>query len=154
MRYFLITFILFISNLALADFQKPYFMSIKSGEVNARKGPGVNYPILFVYEYKWLPVKIIGEYDNWRKIKDLVGDESWVHVSFLSKKRTLIIKSSEIVEMKKSNSDSSRMIAKLHPNVVMTMKNCDKKWCKVTASKITGYVKTEHIWGNESLNGK
>lgn len=145
MKFISVILITMLSFFALAENQ--IFMSIKSSEVNARKGPGVNYPILYNYEYKWLPVKILASYDNWRKIKDLEGDESWIHLSFLSKKRTVILSSKTPVYLYKSNSSSSIIVAKIMPKVVMSLKSCNKSWCKVTAKNVTGYIMASNIWG-------
>lgn len=147
MRIIISSIILLLPLICFAGNAQPIFMSIKSSEVNARKGPGVNYPIIFNYEYKWLPVRIIGKYDNWRKIKDVDGDESWIHLSFLSKKRTVIVNSKSPIYMYKSNSTSSMIAAKLMPNVVLALKSCSKSWCKVTAKNVKGYVQQSEIWG-------
>ena len=44
----------------------PRFVTLRSGEVNLRAGPGVRYPVEWVYRKRHLPVEIIAEYDTWR----------------------------------------------------------------------------------------
>jgi SH3-like domain-containing protein len=126
------------------------FVSIKSDEVNARKGPGVNYEIVNVYEYKWLPVEIIGEYDTWKKIKDPDGDEGWIHTSILSNKRHVYIKAKSAKQMHKSDSNSSRIIANLMPGLICQLKKCKGIWCKVSCKGKTGWTKREFLWGINS----
>ena len=40
----------------------PRFVSLKSNEVNIRRGPGKEYPILWQFQRRGLPVEIIAEY--------------------------------------------------------------------------------------------
>ncbi|MGE4080829.1 MAG: SH3 domain-containing protein, partial [Reyranella sp.] len=51
----------------------PRFASLKSDEINVRTGPGPRYPIEWVFKRKGMPVEIVAEYDNWRKIRDWQG---------------------------------------------------------------------------------
>ena len=51
----------------------PRFVSLRSSPVNARSGPGVKYPIEWVYLQKSAPVEIIAEFEDWRRIKDWQG---------------------------------------------------------------------------------
>ena len=68
----------------------PRFVSLKSGRVNARIGPGINYAVSWLYSRPGLPMEIIQEYDNWRKVRDLDGAEGWINQSLLTGKRTAI----------------------------------------------------------------
>jgi len=70
----------------------PRFVSLKAEEANLRTGPGIRYPVRWVYWKKWLPVEIIEEYDHWRKIRDAEGESGWIHKSLLSGRRTILIK--------------------------------------------------------------
>jgi SH3-like domain-containing protein len=70
----------------------PRFVSLSNSETNVRVGPGQEFPINAVYKRAGLPVEVILEYDNWRKIRDYEGAEGWVYHSLLSGKRTGIIK--------------------------------------------------------------
>ena len=69
----------------------PRFVTFKSGEVNARTGPGENYPIRWLYQRKNLPVEITAEFKLWRRIKDFDGEQSWVHHAMVSSRRYGII---------------------------------------------------------------
>ena len=69
----------------------PRFASLRSDEVNVRTGPGSRYPIDWVFKRKAMPVEIVAEYENWRKIRDWQGASGWVHQSLLTGKRSFII---------------------------------------------------------------
>src|SRR5437660_12925684 len=69
----------------------PRFASLRSDEVNVRTGPGTRYPVDWVFKRKGMPVEIVAEYENWRKIRDWQGASGWVHQSLLTGKRGFII---------------------------------------------------------------
>jgi SH3-like domain-containing protein len=69
----------------------PRFASLKSDEVNVRTGPGPRYPVDWVFKRKGMPVEIVAEYENWRKIRDFQGASGWVYQGLLTGKRSFII---------------------------------------------------------------
>jgi len=142
--------ILILSCSAFAVSEKPpvpRFVTIKANEANARKGPGVQYPATFVYNYKWLPVEIIAEYEQWRQIKDYNGDEGWIHSSILSGRRSVIISGKEPQILYKSDSLRSKIVAKLMPGLVCNLSKCKKSWCKVKCQDNSGWVSRAVVWG-------
>ena len=62
----------------------PRFASLKSDEVNVRTGPGSRYPIDWVFKRKGMPVEIVAEFENWRKIRDWQGAGGWVYQGLLT----------------------------------------------------------------------
>ena len=69
----------------------PRFASLRSGDVNLRVGPGESYPIEWVYKRKDMPVQIIEEFENWRRIQDWQGSKGWVLDRMLTSKREVIV---------------------------------------------------------------
>ncbi len=53
----------------------PRFDSLRSGEVNLRTGPGVRYPVDWIYTRREMPVEVIAEFEAWRKNRDWQGTE-------------------------------------------------------------------------------
>jgi len=68
---FYILFIAFSFINILSANENSYYLILKNNEVNVRYGPGFDYPIKYVYKKKNLPVKIIDESWEWKKIIDL-----------------------------------------------------------------------------------
>lgn len=131
----------------------PRFVSIGSNEANVRTGPGSQYPVKWVITKKSLPVEVILEFDNWRKIKDFEGHEGWVFHTLLSGKRTAIISNdSEIFALKKPEGDPSKPTAKevairLEPNVLVHIDKCRDAWCKIDTQGYTGWITRKYLWG-------
>jgi SH3-like domain-containing protein len=69
----------------------PRFVSLKSGRVNSRVGPGANYSVDWMYMKAGLPMEIIQEFDTWRRVRDADGSEGWISQSLLSGHRTAIV---------------------------------------------------------------
>ncbi|MBY0510362.1 MAG: hypothetical protein K2P94_09430, partial [Rhodospirillaceae bacterium] len=76
---------------AAAGLPIPRFVSLRTNPINLRTGPGVRYPVDWVYVRRHLPVEVIGEFDTWRQIRDPDGTEGWVHQQMLSGKRAAIV---------------------------------------------------------------
>ncbi len=131
----------------------PRFVSIKANRVNLRIGPGRNYPVAWRYVKPGLPVEIIQEYDNWRRIRDSEGTEGWVYQSLLSGKRTAIAapwnkgKEDALVVLHRDAADSAVRRAALEPGVLTEIEHCDGEWCEVEAGRARGYVRQSDIWG-------
>jgi SH3-like domain-containing protein len=129
---------------------EPYYVSIKSGKVNAHVGPGKIYKVVYEYTQKYLPVKVIAQYDNWRKVKDPDGDEVWIHKSLLSTKRFIITRES-ITQLMADTKETSTTIAKIKRNFVMELLTVRGNWCKASfwwhGKKFTGWVRKSDVFG-------
>ncbi|MDX2049953.1 MAG: SH3 domain-containing protein [Rickettsiaceae bacterium] len=131
----------------------PRFASIKSAEANSRTGPGHEYQVVYLYQYKHLPVEIIAEYGQWRKIRDIKGDQSWMHASILSGRRTVIVHSLTEENLYKSNNRHSNLIARLEPQIVCQLYKCEKTWCKVSCDDYVGWINRSSLWGVYEYEG-
>ncbi|MEM9278050.1 MAG: SH3 domain-containing protein [Pseudomonadota bacterium] len=134
-------------------FPVPRFVSLKSERVNMRIGPGRQFKVVWLYLKKGLPIEIIQEYDNWRKVRDPEGNEGWILHSLLSGKRTVIVNPGEqnttegIVDLYDDASTESSVIARVEPGVVTEVKSCQDNWCLVSAQDVEGYLEKKFIWG-------
>ena len=80
---------------AAQDKKPPYWASIASGQAMMRTGPGRNYPGIWLYQRRDLPVRVVKKYQNWRLIEDPDGAQGWMLVTLLSDRRTAIVKPGE-----------------------------------------------------------
>ena len=150
---FLLSFLFYSStSLAINKFT-PYYASIKSGEVNVRRGPNPRYQIDWVFKKKGEPVEVIAQFEHWNCIRDLTGDEGWVNSSMLSKKRTAIIKSDQITNTKsyaklyRKPEASSRVFANIESTKRVALEQCLKQWCKIKVNNISGWIEKSYLWG-------
>jgi len=129
----------------------PRFVSLKSDKVNVRKGPSTDQAIVWVFSRAGLPVEVIAESDNWRRVRDSEGADGWVFRSLLSARRTALItpwsKGDERVPLYSSNSTGSRAVAELQSGVLGNVLSCDGEWCNVSVDDYSGYVQQDKLWG-------
>ena len=127
----------------------PRIVSLKTSLTYMRSGPGKEFPIKFELKQKGHPLKIIAEYNNWRKVITFNNISGWVHTQLLSSVRTGLI--TKTTFLKKIPSNSSNSLAKLLPNLLINIIICRENWCKIeiVKSKVyVGWVQSETIWGS------
>ena len=125
----------------------PRFASLDSGEVNLRAGPGKDYPILWVYQRKGLPVEIIEEFDTWRRVRDRDGDVGWVQQGLLSGKRTALILD-EPRTIRAEPAGGAKPVAILNPGVVARIIEClDNDWCRLEIQGKRGWLRRDEFFG-------
>ena len=140
---FLILFLNLISNSFAIE--KDYFMMLKYSKVNVRFGPSRDYPVKFIYKKAFLPVKVIDKKENFRKIIDHKNNNGWIHISQLKSPKSLIVMENKTLF--KKNSIFSKPIIKLEKGKLVLIKKCKENWCKIKTNKITGWLRTENVWG-------
>jgi len=131
----------------------PRFVSLRADVVNLRTGPGDRYPVEWVYHRKGLPVEIIAQYEQWRRIRDSQGTEGWVHQRLVTGQRNVIVKGAQQVLHAEADAASPAM-AKLDPGVIAHLLECKGDWCRIEAQSIRGWLTRGEIWGvypNEEL---
>jgi SH3-like domain-containing protein len=137
----------------LSGLPLPRFVTLKSKKINLRVGPGQDYAVSWMYVKSGLPVEIIQEYDNWRRIRDADGTEGWVFHSMLSGDRSALAapwmrsKGEVFVNMRADERDTSGVVARMQPGVLMKIDECNGDWCHAEADGVKGYVSQAEIWG-------
>jgi len=124
----------------------PRFVSLRAGEVNLRTGPGVRYPIDWVYRRRDLPVEIIDEFDTWRRIRDWQGTLGWVHQSMLQGRRTILVVGEQRV-LRRDPEAGAPGLAYATPGVIGEIKKCRGDWCKVVLEGFTGWLRKSNFYG-------
>jgi SH3-like domain-containing protein len=124
----------------------PRFVSLRSEQVNVRTGPGERYPIEWVFNRKDLPVEIVGEFENWRKIRDSEGTEGWVHQRMVVGRRSVLIRD-KLRELHRKPSETAEVVARLEPGVIAKLVECQGAWCRVETTGVGGWLKRGEVWG-------
>ena len=126
----------------------PRFAALRSEEVNLRTGPGLRYPVEWVYKRRDLPVQIEREFEVWRLVRDQEGVKGWVHQATLAPRRTAVVIGGEHV-LRASADDASAAVAKLKPGVILRLRSCEAgaDWCQAQVGDYRGWIKRSEIWG-------
>lgn len=145
MLKFYLILIIFLFNLNIYAEENDYFLMLKYNKVNVRYGPNKDDQIKFVYKKKYLPLKVIDRKENFRKIIDHKNNNGWIHISQLKSPKSLIMMENKTLF--KKNSIFSKPIIKLEKGKLVLIKKCKENWCKIKTNKITGWLRTENVWG-------
>ena len=134
----------------------PRHVSLRGKEVNMRTGPGILYPVDWVYRRKFLPIEVIAEYGTWRKVRDWQGAQGWVHQSMLSGRRTFIV-TNKVRTLRLDPDTKSSGVARLEPKVIGRLLLCpiESTWCQVEVKGLKGWLRRVEFWGvykHETLN--
>tara|TARA_Y100000590_G_C15334748_1_gene869110 strand:+ start:44 stop:499 length:456 start_codon:yes stop_codon:yes gene_type:complete len=143
--FFIIILILPINLHSLVYPITPKYASIKKEKAYSRHNASFDAPIEYIYQKKYLPILIINEHDNWREIRDIEGDESWMHISMISYKKTFINKKEQNLYKYKDNKDIVNAIVK--KGVVGKIIKCEEKLCKVKIKPYSGWIEKKNLWG-------
>ncbi|MDH3658837.1 MAG: SH3 domain-containing protein [Alphaproteobacteria bacterium] len=126
----------------------PRFVSLdpRQTEVNVRFGPGQQYPINWVFTRSGVPLEIIAEFDNWRKIKDYEGAEGWISARLLTGRRTIMIEGA-VRDLRRTADSRARVLLRAEPGVIGELLECREDWCRVEIEGQRGWLLRGEFWG-------
>ena len=124
-----------------------YYLMLKNSKVNVRMGPGLDYPVKFIYKKKYLPVKIIDKKENFRKVIDHKKNSGWIHISQLKKVNSVIVLSNRILFKKPTF--NSKPIANIESGKLFVLEKCKKNWCEVSSQNYSGWINMHNVWGRD-----
>jgi len=127
----------------------PRYVSLKFDPVNARSGPGDDHRLLWVFHAKGLPVQVVAETDEWRRICDPDGQLSWVHKRTTDGARTVMRTAAGTTPIRHAPSASAAIDAYLAPRAPAAVDRCDRGWCKVQVGNVKGWVDAGAVWGTD-----
>ena len=131
----------------LSGFCVPRYVSLKRGEVYGRKGPGKDYPALWIYHVKGLPVQVVAETVDWRRICDPDGGAVWVHRSMVDGKRAVMAMGPAPVPLAKAPKAGAATGGYLNARALANLDACQGDWCKVTVGGVSGWLRATQVWG-------
>ncbi len=127
----------------------PRYVSLAKPKVNLRKGPGLRYPIEWVYRRDRLPVKIIAEFDTWRQIRDWEGTVGWVHRNMLRGRRTVMIQDGTQI-LREGPDENAPALLQAEAGVIGQLIDCDGTWCRVEIAGQSGWLRSRDFFGADS----
>ena len=125
----------------------PRYVSLRTDPINMRTGPGVRYPVDWVYTRRGFPVEITAEFDTWRRVRDLDGSDGWIHTSMLSSRRTAVVDGG-LRPLRRTSANDGEILAHAESGVVVTILRCPEgSFCRVEVDGVQGWMRRDHIWG-------
>ncbi|WP_310621959.1 SH3 domain-containing protein [Flexibacterium corallicola] len=155
----LITFLLTFNGTAFAQAASigasglplPRYVSLKSDRVNVRVGPSREHDVAWTFVRERLPVEIIQEYDEWRRIRDWEGKTGWVFRTLLTGYRSALVSpwegSSGNTPLRKKPGPNEKVVAELEPYVLIGVLECKDGYCRVSGKDFEGWVDQTRLFG-------
>jgi SH3-like domain-containing protein len=125
----------------------PRYVSLKFDTVNARAGPADDNRLLWVYRARGLPVQVVAETSEWRRVCDPEGGLAWVHKRTTDGRRQVINTHPGVVTLRRRPKPAAAVAAYLNPRALAALVRCDKGWCRVRVDGQSGWVREGELWG-------
>ncbi len=123
----------------------PRYVSLKFDVANGRSGPSQAHPIAWRYLRAGLPMEIIAETQDWRRVRDPEGEVTWMHRTILSGRRSVF--TLEETELRARAEEDAPLEAIAEAGVVLSLERCRSGWCRVEGQGYRGWADASHLWG-------
>jgi SH3-like domain-containing protein len=124
----------------------PRFVSLSSDTVNMRAGPGVRYPITWVYRRKGIPLMVMAEFEYWRKVRDGEGAEGWMHSALLRGRRMALLQGG-INELRPSPETTAPVVLRAQAGVIGQLLSCGGPWCQIILNDMRVWLPRTGLFG-------
>ncbi len=133
---------------AVTNLPLPRYVTLKTGEGNARRGPSLTHRIDWVFTRAGMPLKITAEHEHWRRIEDSEGVGGWVHYALLSGTRSVQI-TQDMAEFRAKPDDSAPVVMQAEIGVIARLLECTADWCRISVDGTRGWLRKTAMWGVE-----
>lgn len=130
-----------------SGFPVPRFVSLKSGEVNARKGPGEDHRILWVWRVKNMPLLVVAESREWRKVMAPNGDTAWVKAQMVDGGSSVMRTRPGDLPLLDKPKEGARVVAYLRSGAVAVQTKHKDGWNRLRAGGEEGWAPADEVWG-------
>ncbi len=127
----------------------PRYVSLRASEGNARRGPGMTHRIDWVFTRRDMPLRIVAEFEHWRRVEDAEGLGGWVHFALLSGVRTVLVLE-DMAPLHLQADERAPVVAWLEAGVIARLQSCVPDWCRLRADGVRGWARKDTLWGVEA----
>ena len=127
----------------------PRFVSLKGAEARARRGPGQDHRVDWIYQRPGLPLRVTAEYENWRRVEDPEGAGGWMHYALLSPSRTVMV-IEDMAPLRSTPDGGGGILARAEVGAIARLLACQPDWCRLSRDGLRGWVPKSAIWGVEA----
>lgn len=131
---------------AVTNMPIPRYVSLKGGEGNARRGPGLTHRIDWVFTTAGMPLRVTAEHEHWRRVEDAEGMGGWVHYSLLSGVRSVLV-TQDMAQFHDRADVNAPVAFQTELGVIGRLMECSLDWCRVNVQGEKGWVQKTALWG-------
>jgi len=126
---------------------QPTYATLKAAPVNARGGPGEDYKALWTYQAKGVPVQIVEQSEDWRRICDPEGGLAWVRARALDSRHTVMRTIPKDLPLRRAPNADAKVSAVLAGRATALLMTCKAGWCRISVDHTTGWARDDELWG-------
>lgn len=131
---------------AVTNLPLPRFVSLKTSEGNARRGPATNHRVDWVFTRRDMPLRVTAEFEHWRRVEDADGAGGWMHYALLSGVRSVTV-TEDMAALHQQANAASPTRAYLEAGVIARILACEPDWCELSVDGLRGWTLKANIWG-------
>ncbi|WP_240794031.1 SH3 domain-containing protein [Pseudorhodobacter turbinis] len=131
---------------AVTNLPLPRYVSLKTNEGNARRGPGLTHRIDWVFSRAGMPLRVTAEYENWRRVEDAEGVGGWVHYALISGTRTALI-TEPLLDLRATPRLDATVVLRAEAGVIARLQECRPDWCRLSIDGTSGWAMKTALWG-------
>ncbi len=121
---------------------------LKVAPVNARGGPGEDYKALWTFQAKGVPLQVVEQSEDWRRVCDPEGGLGWVRArALLEGRRRVMRMTASDLPMRRAPSAEAKTSAVLAARATAELLSCKAGWCRISVDHATGWVRADDVWG-------
>jgi len=124
----------------------PRFVSVAEDKAFLRRGPTMQHAIEWVYLRKDLPIEVVAEHDNWRKVRDFEGTIGWMNRVVLANDRTGMILL-DGTKLFRTPTPESQVLAIMEEGLVGKLDRCEEGWCQMRVAELSGWLPQSQLYG-------
>lgn len=132
---------------AVTNLPLPRYVSMRADTANARRGPSLDQRVDWEFVHRGMPLEVIAEYGQWRRVRDADGAGGWVHHSLLSGVRTALVLGDAAVALRAGPTPDSAVRAMAEPGVIGRLEACRDAWCEIATGGFEGWLPRGLLWG-------
>ncbi|MEE8425019.1 MAG: SH3 domain-containing protein [Elusimicrobiota bacterium] len=146
MNRYLLFLLAFPACAALAQFDTSIeYMSVKPDQAEVRENPNEHAAVLWEM-WKYMPVQVVAFRGDWRRIRDLDGDEGWMHKDVLSDIPTVMVRS-KAANLRKTRGGKVDWV--LERGFPLRVFGTTGDWVEVSdLLAVGGWIHKTTVWGN------
>jgi SH3-like domain-containing protein len=131
---------------AVTNLPLPRYVTLKTNEGYARRGPGLSHRIDWVFTRAGMPLRVTAEFEHWRRVEDAEGAGGWVHYALLSGSRAVLVLE-DMTELRDAPDLAADAVAMAEYGVIARLLECVPDWCRITVEGTRAWAPKSSLWG-------
>ncbi|MEZ5994378.1 MAG: SH3 domain-containing protein [Hyphomonadaceae bacterium] len=122
-------------------------MSLGREGAEGHSGPSARQPVAWIYQRAGLPLMVLAEQGEWRRVRDPDGTEVWMEAANLEARRTVYVRQNTV--LRRAPRAGGQPLAILAPGVIGAVTGCDGVWRRVAVGGRIGWAEDAALWGGD-----